>query len=1057
MPFRKNEQGTFWVDPTPEDVLKFTENLVNPDVVKEDLTARLNSFVAETLNGAKRLADSNIATLSALKSISTRGGMGLVDIVMPVYGGYYIVKESIKALQERTFWPYRITVVDDASPDNKTKNYLKELQASWADLAPPFNHQVIFQKKNKGFSATVNAGIRATNGRYICVFNSDVLVTDNWLTKLVLALESDPRNKIVNPCTNNTALIDVPMQPGISYINMNRALERCSSHRYPEIMPTGFCFMFHRSLTNLVGLLDEGFENYGEETDYWMRVISHVHEGEYPRWRAVLADDTYVFHERGSSFSSLGSNAHMNKRTEGSQRFHARWPSYKNWAKSFDVKRTMAPIRTTLPIAAASNPKWKYNIAFVTFSTAYCGGMKYISDIVNYLIENNVNAKVVQIKRSPKHTELGTLGELRTAPVVFESPEDIIKNFRTRVFDKGVVVAATNEVATVVKHICRNDSKLPSVLFAQSHDPLLSNTEEIKKDMTEAYSSVNHIIANAKWLDDDIKNNYNVPTLGYVHPGYDDDIYFLREREDGDDRPTVLISLLRTYAFKGYERGIELAVALSKLFRQNSESFRIMAIGTTVAHECPDIICLGDTSPNYLSKLMSTEVDIFVDPSHIHTYGLMSLEAMASGVVPVLWDNKGIHEYAKHNINAMIFKPDEKPEVLAEEIYKLLKDKERLTRLKAEAVNVNQVRSSGVIEFVDKLEKNFNLNFKSRRIAVITPHLRKRGGPTTIMDIAHKLQDKGHEVDLYSIHSDFNVDILKDLRVPIHVNWKKIKKCDLLITNSDGPENVYFNRLPQVSKKVLLKLSHNKRFQKLEDDSLKLKWDTIMTSTQWLADTCMKPQVEEGWTHPPHPAKRLGWYHYDHVAFAKSPVNRIFNNVNVVGSPAIIVGTLAHHYPLKGTQDAMKALLALKQKWGDKLYVVTVGEQAEWKSQKPDWCDFFFNLNRHQMAEFMGKIDIWLSSSHTEGLGRMGLEAMSASAACILSNTGAEYAVDGKNCLLTEIGNIRHIAIAVDKLISDVEARKSISINGFETAVRWSNEEAYAKELNKIVQEIFND
>jgi len=1055
MPFKKNEQGTVWVDPTPEDIQKFTDLLVTAPTVKEDITAKLNSFVIDTLNGAKRLADSNLTTLTALKAITVRGGLGLVDIVVPVYGGYYIVKESIKALQERTYWPYRITIVDDASPDNKTKNFLKELQAEWSTLPPPFNHQVIFQKKNKGFSATVNAGIRATTGRYVCVFNSDVLVTDNWLTKMVLALESNPRNKIVNPCTNATALIDVPMQPGVSYIDMNRALERCSSRRYPEIMPTGFCFMFPRSLTGSVGLFDEGFQNYGEETDYWMRVISHVNDGEYPRWRGVLADDTYVYHERGSSFSALGAKTHMDKRIDGNQRFHARWPSYKNWAKSFDIKKTLAPIRATLPTGATSNPKWKYNIAFVTYSTSYCGGMKYISDIVNYLIENGVNAKVVQIKRSAKHTDLGTLGELRTAPIVFESPEDIIKNFRARVFDKGVVVAATNEVATVLKHVLNKDPKLPSVLFAQSHDPMLSQTEESRALMAEAFSSVDHIISNAEWLDKDIQETYKAKTLGYVRPGYDDDIYFLRDREDGDDRPTVLISLLRTYAFKGYVRGIELAVSLSALFRKNKESFRIMAIGTTAAHECPDVICLGDVAPQHLSKLMSTEVDIYVDPSQLHTYGLQSIEAMASGAVPVLWDNKGIHEYAKHNVNSMIFKPNEKPEVLAEEIYKLMKDKDRLNRYKAEAVNVNQTRTAGVKGFVNLLEKSLNLEFKARKIVVVTPHLRKRGGPTTIMDIANRLSDKGHDVSMYALYSDFNAEILKDLRVPIHVDYKNIPKADLIITNSDNPENPHFNGLKQVTKKVLLKLSHNKRFQKIEDDSLKLKWDTVFTSTQWLADCCMKPINNEGWTHPPHNAKRLGWWHYDHEAFAKAPGTRLYRDIS--DQQPVIVGTLAHHYPLKGTGDAMKALLALKQKYGNNLYVVTVGEQAEWKNQKPDWCDFFFNLNRHQMAEFFGKIDIWISASHTEGLGRMGLEAMSASVACVLSNTGAEYAQNEENCLITDVGNVRQIATATARLISDIELRKKISAGAFDTAVKWSDSSAYTESLNRIIQELFND
>ena len=108
------------------------------------------------------------------------------------------------------------------------------------------------------------------------------------------------------------------------------------------------------------------------------------------------------------------------------------------------------------------------------------------------------------------------------------------------------------------------------------------------------------------------------------------------------------------------------------------------------------------------------------------------------------------------------------------------------------------------------------------------------------------------------------------------------------------------------------------------------------------------------------------------------------------------------------------------------------------------------------MAEFMGKIDIWLSCSHTEGLGRMSLEAMSASAACVLTNTGAEFAVDKENCLLTEVGNIRQITTAVDSLLVDPKLRQKLSVGAYETAVKWADESDYKANLNKLVLEIFN-
>ena len=1068
MPFTKSESGALiWVEPTPESILKTKEeildvgSLVNEiEINNRDLVEKLDQFVVETLNGNKRLASSNSAVFKAISKIAKiakDGNIGYVDIIMPVYGGLYIVKECIRTIFERTDWPFRLTIVDDCSPDGRTRKYLEELDAKLKSEAKEgaINHQVIFNNKNKGFAATVNRGIKATIGRYVCVLNSDVLVTNNWLSKMVVALESDPRNKIVNPCTNNTALINVPMQPGLSYIDMNRALEQVSSHRYPEIMPTGFCFMFPRKLTNTAGFFDEGFENYGEETDYWMRTITSVIGGEFPRWKAVLADDTYLFHERGSSFSSLGHTSHMAKRREGSERFHARWPSFKNWQKSFDIKRTMAPIRATLPMGVLNNPNWKYNIAFVTYSSGYCGGMKYISDVVNYLIEKEVNVKVVQIKRDPNSKNIATLGELRTAPIIFQDPKDIILNFKTKVFEKGIVVAVTNELVDIVKEICK-DSPLKSVLFAQSHDPLMSQDEPTKKLMEKAYKSVDHIITNAQWLDEYIKKTHQVETLGFVRPGFDNDIFFPRDRASGDDRPTVLFSLLTSYPFKGYDRGISVAASLSKLINRNRDSFRIMAIGPTSTHEVPDVICLGDVAPTNFAKILSTEVDIFVDPSYIHTYGLPSLEAMASGVVPVLWDNHGINEYATHGKDSLIFDNNAPPEALAKEIYALLKDKVRLNVMKSEAVKVSQFRSDSVPKFVETIETNLKVTHKRRNIAVITPHLRKRGGPTTIVDIANKLHDKGHQVDVYTLHSDLNMELLKELKTPIHIDYKSIKKCDLLITNSDNPENEFFSKLKQVNKKILLKLSHNKRFQVLENASLTVPWNQIMTSTQWLADACIKPMVNEGWSHSPRSAKRLGWWHYDHNMFAFPPHQKVFRTLTDLKVP-IVVGTLAHHYPLKGTPDAMKVLEIIKAKYGDRVYVYSVGEQEEWNNLKPEWCSFLYSIPHPQIAKAFSETDIWLNCSHTEGLGRMSLEAMSATCAVATTNKDAEYAKDGVNCLVAPVGDIRGLVTAVDILISDQLLRKKIAIGGYETAASYSNGDAYADNLNDLIQEVFND
>ena len=66
---------------------------------------------------------------------------------------------------------FEIVIVDDRSTDesvsylnNKYKNIIR----------------LIKHTKNRGFSATVNTGVRSTTGDFICLLNTDVLPSTNF-------------------------------------------------------------------------------------------------------------------------------------------------------------------------------------------------------------------------------------------------------------------------------------------------------------------------------------------------------------------------------------------------------------------------------------------------------------------------------------------------------------------------------------------------------------------------------------------------------------------------------------------------------------------------------------------------------------------------------------------------------------------------------------------------------------------------------------------------------------------------------------------------------------
>jgi hypothetical protein len=70
----------------------------------------------------------------------------------------------------------------------------------------------------------------------------------------------------------------------------------------------------------------------------------------------------------------------------------------------------------------------------------------------------------------------------------------------------------------------------------------------------------------------------------------------------------------------------------------------------------PHIITPGVLSRDGVARLLST-AHIVVDPSLFQGFGLVGLEAMASGAACVLTDSGGVMEYARHDDNALVVPP----------------------------------------------------------------------------------------------------------------------------------------------------------------------------------------------------------------------------------------------------------------------------------------------------------------------------------------------------------------------------------------------------------------
>jgi GT2 family glycosyltransferase len=174
-----------------------------------------------------------------------------------------------------------VIVVDNASEDRTSAEIARQYPAV----------RVIENSSNRGFAAANNQAIRVARGEYFLLLNSDTLVRGSTIAASVEYMDERPGVgamgcRVVNP--DGTLQVSCSQEPGL----LNIALMTCGADRLPwprwlgryqmrhwnrqgekEVPVISGCFMLvRRSAVEEVGMLDESFFFFGEETDWCMRL-----------------------------------------------------------------------------------------------------------------------------------------------------------------------------------------------------------------------------------------------------------------------------------------------------------------------------------------------------------------------------------------------------------------------------------------------------------------------------------------------------------------------------------------------------------------------------------------------------------------------------------------------------------------------------------------------------------------------------------------------------------------------------------------------------------------
>ena len=195
----------------------------------------------------------------------------LVSIIILNWNGKRWLKGCLPTIRRVKYEPIEVIVVNNGSTDDSASF----LHNNFPEV------KVVEIKKNVGYAAANNIGVKNASGEYVLLINNDTKVTANFLKPLVDALEKDQSIGVIQPQVRsliNTRLLDsvVSYLTSTGFMYHFGYMKPWKNKKYQKRMYgfsiKGACFMMRRKEYINLGGLDEDFVCYVEESDLCYRV-----------------------------------------------------------------------------------------------------------------------------------------------------------------------------------------------------------------------------------------------------------------------------------------------------------------------------------------------------------------------------------------------------------------------------------------------------------------------------------------------------------------------------------------------------------------------------------------------------------------------------------------------------------------------------------------------------------------------------------------------------------------------------------------------------------------
>lgn len=207
--------------------------------------------------------------------------------------------------KQTTAFPVEVIVVDNNSADGSADA-----------IAAAFPRAILIRNvDNLGFAKANNQGLQIATGKYLMYLNSDTVVLNRALEKLVAYMDMHPDVMMVGPKLLNgdrtfqhacRRRLPDPLNACLYLFGIGKLFPRAAwANRYkrgsddPNITEpvealSGAAMLFRRSVYEAIGGLDETYFMYAEDLDFCKQVKDRG-------WKTVYVHDAEIIHYGGQS------------------------------------------------------------------------------------------------------------------------------------------------------------------------------------------------------------------------------------------------------------------------------------------------------------------------------------------------------------------------------------------------------------------------------------------------------------------------------------------------------------------------------------------------------------------------------------------------------------------------------------------------------------------------------------------------------------------------------------------------------------------------------------